>query len=78
MIFFQVLSESRKMKVYKTLFLNVVLFECKIWSVMLSMDKFRVIGQVSEPEKVEVPGVQRKLHNDELHNLFFFTKPDKW
>jgi hypothetical protein len=35
------------MKVYKTLFLNVVLCECKIWSmVLIKGNLFRVTGQV--------------------------------
>lgn len=60
------------MNVYKTLFVNVVFCECKICSVILSEEHwFRVIGQVCESEKLEITGAWRKLHNEELHTLFF-------
>jgi hypothetical protein len=32
----------------------------------------RVLGRIFEPKRDEVTGGRRKLHNEELHNLYSF------
>jgi hypothetical protein len=54
------LSKNIKIKVYRTVILPVVLYRHESWSLAL-----RVFG----PERDEVTGEWRKLHNEELKDL---------
>jgi hypothetical protein len=64
-----------KIKIYKTVILPVVLFECETFSITLGEEHRlrdfvnRVLGKIFGPEREEV-GSWRKLHNNELHSLY--------
>jgi hypothetical protein len=61
---------------YKTIILPVVLYGCETWSVTLREDhRLRVSeNRVLRHNRDEVRGDWRKLHNEELHNLY--SSPD--
>jgi hypothetical protein len=56
--------------------LPVVLYGCKNWSVILREEhrlrvfENRVLRRIFGPKRDEVAGDWRKLHNDELHNVY--------
>jgi hypothetical protein len=61
---------------YRTVILPVVLYECETWSLTLR-EKHRsrvfekkVIRRIFWLKRNEVIGDWRKLHNEELHNLY--------
>jgi hypothetical protein len=60
----------------KTTILPVVLYGCKTWSLTLKephrMRVFdnKVLRKIYGPNRDEVVGGWRKLHNEELHNLY--------
>jgi hypothetical protein len=62
--------------VYKTIILPVVLYGHEAWSLTLREEhrlrvfENRVLRRIFGPKKDEVKGQWRKLHNEELHNLF--------
>jgi hypothetical protein len=57
--------------------LPVVLYGCETWSLTLREEHRlrvfvnRVLRRIFGPKKNEVKGDWRKLHNEELHNLYF-------
>jgi hypothetical protein len=61
--------------IYK-LALKVVLYECETWFLTLSEEyrlrvfENRVLRRIFGPKGDEVKGNWRKLHNEELHNLY--------
>jgi hypothetical protein len=56
-----------KITMYETTILPVVLYGCETWSLTLREEHgLMVFG----PKKDEVTGDWRKLHNEELHNLY--------
>jgi hypothetical protein len=62
-----------KIKIYKTVILQVVLYECETWSLTIrGVHGLRVseniLRRIFGPEREEV-GSWRNLHNDELLNL---------
>jgi hypothetical protein len=63
--------------IYETVILPVVLYGRETWSLTLREEhrlrvfENRVLRRIFGPEKEE-DGSWRKLHNDELHNLYFF------
>jgi hypothetical protein len=65
-----------KVRIYKTVILPVVLYGCETWSLTvreehkLRVFENRVLRRVFEPKRDRVTGVWRKLHNEELHNLY--------
>jgi hypothetical protein len=65
-----------KIKIYKTIILPVVLYGCEMLSLMLREEhRLRVFGnrvlrRIFGPERDEVTGGWRKLHNEELHGLY--------
>jgi hypothetical protein len=73
-------SRISKVKIYKTVILPVVLYECETWSLTLREEhrlrvfENRVLRRISGPKRDEVTGERRKLQNGELHNLY--TSPD--
>jgi hypothetical protein len=76
----RLLSRNVKVRIYKTIILPVVLYGCKTWSLILreehSLRVFenRVLGSIFGPKRDEVTGEWRKMHNEELHNLY--SSPD--
>jgi hypothetical protein len=65
-------------KGYETtrIILPVVLYGCEAWSLTLREEdrlrvfENRVLRGISGPKRDEVTGGWRKLHNEELHNLY--------
>jgi hypothetical protein len=53
------------------MFLPVVLYGCETLSlILLRVFENRVLRRIFGPERDEVIGGWRKLHNEELHNLY--------
>jgi len=63
-------------KIFRTIILPVVLFGCETWSIILRekhrlrVFENRVLRRILEPERDEVRGEWRKLHNEELYDLY--------
>jgi hypothetical protein len=74
------LSRNVKVKIYKTIILPVVLYGCETWSLTLREEhrlrvfENMVLRRIFEPKRDEVTGEWRKLHSEELHNLY--SSPD--
>jgi hypothetical protein len=72
----RLLSKNIKIRVYKTLIFPVVLYGCETWSLTLREEhalrvfENRVLRRIFEQMRDEVTGGWRKLHNEELHNLY--------
>ena len=70
------LSINLKIKIYKTIILLVVLYGCKTWSLTLSEERRlrvfenRVLRRIFGPRRDRVTGEWRKLHNEELNDLY--------
>jgi hypothetical protein len=71
---------SLKVKIYKTIILPVVLYGCETWCLMLREEyrlrvfENKVLRRIFGPKRDEVTEEWRKLHNEELHNLY--SSPD--
>jgi hypothetical protein len=63
-------------KIYKTIILPFVLYECETWSLTLREERRlrvfenRVLRRIFGPKRDEVMGQWGKLHNGEPHNLY--------
>jgi hypothetical protein len=72
----RLLSRNVKHKIYTTIILPVVLYGCETWSFALREEhrprafENRVLGRIFGPKRDEVTGKLRKLHSEELHNLY--------
>jgi hypothetical protein len=72
----RLLSRNVKVKIYKTIILPVVLYGCETWSLTpreehrLRVFENRVLRRIFIPKRDEVTGEWRKLHSEELHNLY--------
>ena len=70
------LSKNLKIKIYRTIILPVVLYGCETWSLVLREERRlrvfekRVLRRVFGPKRDEVTGEWRKLHNEELRDLY--------
>jgi len=70
------LSKNLKIKIYRTIILPVVLYGCETWSLTLREEhrlrvfENRVLRRIFGPKRNEVTGKWRKLHNEELNNLY--------
>ena len=70
------LSKKLKIKIYRTIILSVVLYGCEAWSLTLREERRlrvfenRVLRRVFGPKRDEVSGEWRKLHNEELSDLY--------
>jgi len=70
------LSRKLKIKIYRTIILPVVLYGCEAWSLTLREErKLRVfenmvLRRIFGPRKDEVTGEWRRLHNEELNDLY--------
>jgi len=64
-------AESFVFQIYRTIILPVVLYGCETWSLTgLRVFENRVFRRIFGPEKDEVTEEWRKLHNEELIDLF--------
>jgi hypothetical protein len=67
---------KKKFKIYRTIIFPVVLYGCETWSLTLREEcKLRVfqnraLRRIFGPKKNEITGEWRKLHNEELNNLY--------
>ena len=72
----RLLSKSLKIKIYRTIILPVVLYGCETWSLKLREErKLRVsenmaLRRIIGPRRDEVTGEWRRLHNEELNDLY--------
>ena len=72
----RLLSKNVKIKIYRTIILPVVLYGCETWSLkLLEERKLRVfenkmLRRIFGPRRDEVTGDWRRLHNEELNDLY--------
>jgi hypothetical protein len=72
----RLLSKTVKFRIYKTIILPAVLYGCETWSLMLWEEHIwgffgnRVLRRTFEPKRDEVTGEWRKLHSEELGDLY--------
>jgi len=70
------LYKNSKIKIYITIILPVVLYGCETWSLTLREKRRlrvfenRVLRGIFGPKRDEVTGEWRKLHNEELNDLW--------
>jgi hypothetical protein len=70
------LSTNLNIKIYRTIILPVVFYGCETWSLTLREKRRlrvfnnRVLRRVFVPKRDEVTGDWRKLHNEELLDLY--------
>jgi hypothetical protein len=68
--------KNLKIRIYKTIILLVVLYGCENWSLTLREEhrlrvfENRVLRRIFKPKRDEVTGEWRKLHNEELRDLY--------
>ena len=71
------LSKKLKIKINRTIILPVVLYGCETWSLTLREEsrlrvfENRVYRRIFGPKMDEVTREWRKLHNEELSDLYF-------
>ena len=72
----RLLSKSLKIKIHRNIILRVVLYGCETWSLSLREErKLRVfqdmaLRRIFGPRRDEVTGEWRRLHNEELNDLY--------
>jgi hypothetical protein len=72
----RLLSRKAKVKMYKTIILPRCLYQCETWSLTLRKEHRlrvfdnRVLRRIFGPKRDNVIGEGRKLHNEELYNLY--------
>jgi hypothetical protein len=70
------LSKHIKIKIFKCIILPAVLYGYETWSLTLrekhrlQVSENRVLRRIFGPMRDEIIGGWRKLHNEELHNLY--------
>ena len=70
------LSKNLKIKIYRTIILPVVLYGCETWVLTLREErKLRVfenmvLRRIFGPRRHKVTGEWRRLHNEELNDLY--------
>jgi len=70
------LSKNIKIKIYRTIILPVDLYGCETWSPTLREEcklrvfENRVLRRIFGPKMDKVTGEWRKLHNEELNDLY--------
>ena len=73
---YSLLSKNLKNKIYRTIILPVVLYGCETWSLrMREQRRLRVfekntLKRIFVPKRDEVTGERRKLHDEELNDLY--------
>jgi hypothetical protein len=72
----RLLYKGVQIRIYKTIILSVVLYGCETWSLTLREEyrlkvfENRVLRRIFGLKRDEEIGGWRKLHNEELHNLY--------
>ena len=72
----RLLFKNLKIKIYRTIILPVVLYGCETWPLTLRDErKLRVsenmvLRRIFGPRRDEVTGEWRRLHNEELNDLY--------
>ena len=72
----RLLSKNLKIKIYRTIILPVVLYGYETWSLILREEhRLRVfdnrgLRKIFGPKRNGVRGEWRKLHNEELNDLY--------
>jgi len=72
----RLLTKNLKIKIYGTIILPVVLYGCETWSLTLREERKlrvfekRVLRRIFGPRREEVTGEWRRLHNEELNDLY--------
>jgi hypothetical protein len=72
----RLLSKNLKIRIYTTIILPVVFYGCETWSLTLREEhrlrvyENRVLRKIFGPKRDEVTGEWRKLHNEELRDLY--------
>jgi len=70
------LSKNTKMRIYRNIIFPIILYGCETWSLTLREERRlrvfenRVLKKVFGPKRDEVTGEWRKLHNEELNDLY--------
>jgi hypothetical protein len=70
------LSKNLKIKIYRTIILPVVLYGCETWSLTLREERRlrvfenKVLRRIFGPRRDEVTEEWRRLHNEELNDLY--------
>jgi hypothetical protein len=73
---FSLLHKNLKIKIYRTIILSVVLYECETWSLKLREEHRlrvlhnRVLRRMFGPKRDEARWEWRKLYNEELNDLY--------
>ena len=67
---FRLLSKNLKIKMYRTIILPLVLFGCETWLLTLREKRRLRVLRIFGPKRDEVIGKWRKLHTEELNNLY--------
>jgi len=72
----RLLSKNLKIKIYRTIILPVVLYGCETWSLTLREERklrvfeHMVLRRIFGPRSDEVTGEWRRLHKEELNDLY--------
>jgi hypothetical protein len=70
------LSKNIKIRIYKTIILPVILYGCETLPLILREEHTlgvygnRLLRRIFRPKRYELAGDWRKLHTEELHNLY--------
>jgi hypothetical protein len=70
------LSKDKNIKIYRTIILPVVLYECETWSLTpreehrIRVFENRVLRRIFGHKKDEVRGEWRRVHKGELNDLY--------
>ena len=70
------LSKNLKTKIFRIIIMPVVLYGFETWSLTLREERRlkvfenRVLRRISGPKRDEITGEWRKLHNEELNDLY--------
>jgi len=75
-----ILTEDKLEQIYRTIILPIVLYGCETWSLTLREERrltvFEnwVLRRIFGPRRNEVTGEWRKLHSEELNDLYSSPK----